>query len=326
MSRTADPFVRRLAAAGDCSPHARGSATPPRTFAPLDDRLDAGSRPPLVEVAAALVQVVRGVLPSCTCAVVTEIGGAWQTIARGGPADETAYLTGHLADLDLTRCDVAMAGRHLVARLPSRRVPAFLLLLSSRDDADLPTGTAGRIYGLLDEAGPKLDAAAGLQRRERALRRLEVLHTHGTGADPVRDVRELEEVVAGLWPAATARYVPRGTAEGLDPVAARIVREACACSTTIVASPLSDATPPLHPVDHAHRLAVVIPGSGALLVEVAAAGEELDLESVAAAGVVARLYALADRERRLQLDREILRGIGAAARRIHDQADPPSVA
>jgi hypothetical protein len=321
MSRTADPLVRRLAAVGDRSPGGCG----PETSASVHDRLHAGMRQPLLEAASSIVHTVRSVVPSCTGALVTEIGGAWQTVARSGPADETAYLTAHLADLDLARCDVALARRHLVARLPTRRVPACLVLLSSRAD-DLPAGIAGRITGLLDDAGPQLDEAAARQRRDRALRRLEVLHSHGAGADPVSHVRQLEEVVAGLWPVATARYVARGTADGLDPTAARIVREACACSTTIVASPHSDATPSLQPVDHAHRLAVVIPGSGALLLEVAAAGEELDVESVAAAGVVARLFALADRERRPQVDREILRGIGLAAGRIRDQSDPPPVA
>jgi hypothetical protein len=43
----------------------------------------------------------------------------------------------------------------------------------------------------------------------------------------------------------------------------RIVREACACSTTVAAASESGATGPLSLVEHAHRLAVTVPGRGA---------------------------------------------------------------
>lgn len=320
MIRTAAPLVRRLAAeTGDGS--LRGSATPPRTFPPLDD--DPGL--PLSDMAGALAEAVRALVPSCTCAIVVRAGDAWQCVARRGPADETAYVRRHLADLDLARCDVALARRHLVARLPARRVSAWLLMVASRDEA-LPDRVAGLVHALLDEAARNLDVAVAIQRRDRALRRLEVLHAHGAGGEPVRDIPELLEAIAGLWGCAAASYVPRDTIGGLDPEAASIVREACACSASVVASLPVSAAGRLLPVEHAHRLAVAVPGFGAVLVEAAAGGEELDPETVAAAAIVARLFAVAERERGLQADREMLRGLAAAvdrARRVQDGDLPP---
>jgi len=329
MFRTAEPPTLRLVApAGDRSrrgaPAVRGATAAPRTFPALDE-LDA-SRPPLPEVAGAIVDAVRLLLPSATCAVVVRAGETRQCIARRGAVDVAAYHRRHLARLDLDRCDIALARRHLVTRLPSRRVRAWLLVLGP-DEGALPDGVARFAHALVDDAGRRLDAALAMQRRDRALRRLEVLHAHGAGAVPARDPDELSEIVAGLWPAAVARYAPRDSIAGLDAEAARIVREACACSTTAVASSTrSGATESLLPVEHVHRLAVAVPGRGAVLVEAAAAGEPLDGETVTAAAVVARLFALAERERRVEAHCEILAGITAArdrARRFaHDDLPP----
>jgi hypothetical protein len=322
MFRTAEPLTRRLAdVAGDRPVH--GSATPPRTFPPLDELDDA--RLPLLDVAGAMTEAVLALVPSCTCAIVVRAGDAWQCIAWRGPvADETRHRR-RLAELDLGRCEMVLARRHLVARLPAQRVAAWLIMLASGDDP-LPDRVAGLVHALLDDAGPNLDAAAAMQARDRALRRLEILHLHGAGGRPVCDEDELVQAVAGLWPCARARYVPRDTMDGLTPEAARIVREACARSTTVVACPAPGAMGPLSPLEHVHRLAVAVPGRGAVLVEVAAGGQELDAESVAAAAVVARLFALAERERRLQDGREVLRGIAVAverARRNEDRGLPP---
>ena len=66
-------------------------------------------------------------------------------------------------------------------------------LRASADEA-LPDRVAGLVHAVLDEAARNLDAAVATQCRGRALRRLEVLHAHGAGGEPVRDIPELPPV------------------------------------------------------------------------------------------------------------------------------------
>jgi hypothetical protein len=166
---------------------------------------------------------------------------------------------------------------------------------------------------------PPLDPPAAVQRRDQALRLLEAVPA-GEATEPVREIRELEEAVSGLWISAVARYVSLDSIDGLDAGAARIVREACASSTIVVVP--SGTAAPLLAVEHAHRLAVAIPGLGALLVEVA--DEQLDPTAVAAAAAMARLYALVEGERRVEVAREIRRGLAAAIERAR-RAQPPTL-
>ena len=55
---------------------------------------------------------------------------------------------------------------------------------------------------MLECAATKLDAAAALQHRDRALRRMELLRAQGDGVE-LRTVRDVEQTVASLWPVAT---------------------------------------------------------------------------------------------------------------------------
>jgi GGDEF domain-containing protein len=143
-----------------------------------------------------------------------------------------------------------------------------------------------------------------LQRRDRALRRLELLRLQG-GGEHVRSVRELETVVAALWPRSSVRYIARDAAATTERPIRRLIREACSNGTTAVdASP--DGASLLTP-HWTHRLAVPVSNNGALLIEPAAAGEVLDEESVAAATVVTRMWSLVERQEALQADLRSLR-------------------
>ena len=112
MSRSTHSLARILSAA---TPAALRPVADPGPF-----ELEGDGGLPLVDVAAAVAAAARGLVPSCTCALVTRIGRSWQVLAQCGPADITGYHEQHLASLELVRSGVIRTGRHLVAGLDSR--------------------------------------------------------------------------------------------------------------------------------------------------------------------------------------------------------------
>lgn len=296
MSRSTNSLARILSAAAPAAQH-------PVAAGPGPFDLEVGGGLPLVDVAAAVAAAARGLVPSCTCALVTRIGRFWQVLAQCGPADITGYREQHLASLELVRSGVIRSGRHLVTGLDSRFAAACLVLIAAPGD-EVPERAPELLQSMLECAATKLDAAAALQRRDRAIRRMELIRAQADGAE-LRTVRDVEQAVASLWPVTTVRYVSRDAAMALERPLRRLVAEACSTGR------LSAEEPPeremLLPADWKHRVVVPVSKSGALLLEVAAAGEPLDDESVAAAMVVARIWALVEREEALQADLRSLR-------------------
>jgi hypothetical protein len=257
---------------------------------------------PLVDVAGAVTAAVRGLVPSCASAIVSRIDGCWQIVAQCGPADVALYHQRHLALLDLGAVGVIRTDRHLIARLASERVAACLLLVAL-PGCDVPERAHELVRAMLECAASKLDGAATLQRRDRALRRRELLDRECSHLP--RSIPELEEAVASLWPRCTARYIAQDALAGLDHATRRLVKSACSTGvTTAMDEPDSMA---LLPSDWVHRIAVPVPSRGALLVEPAAAGERVDGESVAAAKAAALIWSLVATHDNLQAELRSLR-------------------
>ncbi len=265
-------------------------------------RAGAAADLPLVDVAGAVTAAARGLVPSCTSALVIKVGQSWQVLAQSGPADVIGYHRRELTSLDLERCGVVRTDRHLVAGV-SARSAAMCLLLVAAHGREVPDRAPELLRSMLECAADKLDAAAALQHRDRSLRRLELLRAQADGHE-LRSVRDLEHLVASLWPASTVRPLSRDDALGLERRLRRIVGEAC--TTGRLKIDTSDDSG-LRPADWTHRVAVPVTKHGALLIEPAAAGEALDEESVAAATVVARMWALTERQETLEADLRTLR-------------------
>ncbi len=250
-----------------------------------------------------MTAAARGLVPSCTAALVIKVGQSWQVLSQSGQADVIGYHRRQLAALDLGRCGVVLTERHLVAGLNARSAPMCLLLVAAHG-REVPDRAPELLHSMLECAAEKLDAAAALQHRDRALRRLELLRVQGDG-DELRSVRDLERLVASLWPLSTVRYLSRDAALGLERRLRRVVGEACTSGSMKVDTTSDDTS--LRPVDWTHRVAVPVTKQAALLIEPAAAGEALDEESVAAAAVVARIWALVERQQALEADLRSLR-------------------
>ena len=90
MSRSTPSLARILSAATP-------AAVRPVAADPCPFELEGDGGLPLVDLAAAVTAAARGLVPSCTCALVTRIGRSWQVLAHCGPADITGYHEQHLA-------------------------------------------------------------------------------------------------------------------------------------------------------------------------------------------------------------------------------------
>ncbi len=257
-----------------------------------------GSALPLIDVACAVTAAARGLVPSCTAALVTRVGRSWQILAQNGPADVIGYHRRELASLDLGRCGITLSDQHLVAGLDTRGA-AICLVLVAAHGREVPVRAPDLLQSILDCAAEKLDEAAALQRRDRAIRRMELLRGQGQEAG-LRSMRDLEDLVASLWPLATVRYLSRDAALGLERRLRRIIGEACTTGNVAVDATSDD--PNLRTPDWTHRVAVPVSKHGALLIEPAAAGEMLDEETVAAAAVAARMWSLVERQETLEAD------------------------
>ena len=152
--------------------------------------------------------------------------GRWQVLAQCGPADITGYHEQHLASLELVKCGVIRTGRHLVAGLDSR---------SRRRLSG--AGRGARSRGARPGAGAAAARCSSARRRSSTPPRrcsaaigrfagwsCSVPRPTAASSGPVRDV---EQIVASLWPVATVRYVSRDAAMALERPLRRLVGEAC---------------------------------------------------------------------------------------------------
>jgi HD-GYP domain-containing protein (c-di-GMP phosphodiesterase class II) len=307
MSCTATPFERTLSPSAHAfgqtrrTPLTSGSARS-AVGATAASGSGADSGLPLVDVAGAVTAAVRGLVPSCASAILIRIHGCWQILAQSGSADVALHHQRHLASLDLGAAGVIRTDRHLVAKLASEQVAACLLLVAL-PGREVPERAHELVRAMLECAGSKLDGAATLQRRDRALRRRELLDRESSHQP--RSVTDLEEAVASLWPRCAARYIAQDALAGLDHATRRLVKSACSTGVATEMDEPDNTT--LLRSDWVHRIAVPVGSRGALLIEPAAAGEGLDGESVAAAKAAARIWSLVEKHEDLQAELRSLR-------------------
>lgn len=260
---------------------------------------------PVGDVAGALVGAVTALVPGASCALIARIGAGWQMLAHAGSQDLGRYFERHLATVDLELPERVIAARHLVSALPAAAASARVIVVAEPGSV-LPDATFDAVEALLEGAAPKLDAAFSIQARDRAVRRAEMLNAQADGRRPIHQPDELASVVAALWSLASASVVTTRAVAATSQADAALVREACTGRTTAVAIPPAPSRA-LLPVDFAHRLAVATGPHTAILVEVPAAGEELDAETIGCVGVLARLRAIADLHDSLEADLRVLR-------------------
>ncbi len=250
----------------------------------------------LLEVATALAESVRKLVPSCTAAVAVEIGPAWQLLAQCGTVDvagdwRTTYLTAFPPG-ERSRQGAGYA----VSAFPAKNLRALLILLPE-PEAGIPSRVDATIRRLVDEGGPLLDEALEAQQHDRAVRRVTLLERARPGVRPSRVTRDVEAAISSLWPRASVRFHDLDTIRDAPGSTRELVQTAYDLDRLVV----DDATASgLLAADLSYRVAIPFRSHrGAFLVQPWAGGEHLDIESVAAASAIARTAELLDRQHAL---------------------------
>jgi hypothetical protein len=254
-----------------------------------DDHMDIATREvgglPLLEIAEGLANGVHTLLPGCTAAVIVAVGDEWQLLASCGQSDTFGSFDAALAGLVRGNDEAEERPGYLVA--PFSSVTAHTLLVLIGDDGEeLPARAASIVQPLLDTGGILIDRAIAVQERDRAVRRVVLLCQEHTGR-PAHSRSYIEHALTLLWPDTNVRFYDRATLAGASWSERRIVRTACDLDRpTVSRRPVSAGL-----LDRDHRYQIAIPmleQLGALVIDMPAAGEELDTRSVAAAVALTR--------------------------------------
>jgi hypothetical protein len=240
---------------------------------------------PLLEIAEGLANGVHTLLPGCTAAVIVALGDEWQLLASRGQSDTFGSFDAALAGLVRGSDEPAERPGHLVAPFASVTVHALLVLIGD-DGQELPERAPAIVLPLLDAGGILLDRAIAVQERDRAVRRVVLLCQEHTGRPP-HSRAYIEHALTLLWPDTRVRFYDRATLAGASWSERRIVRTACDLDRpTISRRPVSAG---LLERDHRYQIAIpMLEQLGALVIDMPAAGEELDTRSVAAAVALTR--------------------------------------
>ena len=258
---------------------------PSETAMPTHDRThDAGANA-LIEIAYGLANGVHTLIPSATAAVVVSIGSDWQLLAQTGPVDISSTWRANVADQVRDSDLPQQHSDHLVAPFSAVGLHALLIVESATSD-QMPRRAHAIVQPLLDAGGILLDRALEVQDRDRAVRRVVRLCQH-ENARPAHTISDLERAVASLWPEATARFLHPADLSDTCWSSRRLVRTACELDQPSVGStPDHDG---LMPIDLIYQIAIPVPSTGgAILVDVRAGGEELDVRSLATAIAMTR--------------------------------------
>ncbi|MEO9176253.1 MAG: hypothetical protein ABI317_12135 [Gaiellales bacterium] len=235
---------------------------------------------PLPTLAQGLAEGIRTLAPTCTVAVVAAVGSQWQQLARIGSVDIAPHWARAVAErISVTDTPEHDAGQ-LIAPFAAIELHALLVLAPERGE-QVPARVLEAVRSMLTGGGVLLDRAIDAQRRDRLVRRVVSECRLRDGRRP-RTTSELEHTLAGLWPKATAE-LHHGSALGNLPWNARrlIATAARDDHPAIGRTPSHDG---LLPADLRNQIAVPIGnGEGAILIEVDAAGETPDTDTVATA-------------------------------------------
>jgi GGDEF domain-containing protein len=258
----------------------------------------------LLEVAASVAEGARKLVPSCTATVAVELGSAWQLLAQCGNVDVASDWRGALA-VGLPSGERAQQGDgYAVSAFPSSNLRALLILLAE-PETEVPTHAHASLRTLLDEGGALLDDALAVQQRDRAVRRVTLLEHARRQVRPSRVTDDVEDAISSLWPCASVHF------HDLDEIrdAPWSTRGLVQTSYDLDRLVVDDAPGSgLLPADLSYRVAIPFRSRrGAFLVQPWAGGEDLDIESVAAASAVARTAELLDRQHALTTEIRTLR-------------------
>ncbi|HEY1479116.1 MAG TPA: hypothetical protein VGF46_03770 [Gaiellales bacterium] len=235
---------------------------------------------PVFEIAEGLANGVHTLLPGCTAAVVIAIGPDWQLLAERGPVDVSAAWRATLADEVRANDRASEQADYLVAPFSSV-LSHVLLVLVPNEGATLPERAYAIVQPLLDAGGILLDRAIAVQERDQAVRRV-VLLCRENGGSASHSTDDLEHSLTLLWHDSSARFYDRSLMAGAGWSTRRIVRTACDLDQpTISRRPVNGG---LLDRDLRYQIAIPLPArNGAIVIDVPAAGAELDTRSVAAA-------------------------------------------
>ncbi len=159
----------------------------------------------LLEVASALVESARKLVPSCTVAIGVEIGSAWQVLARCGTVDVTADWRSGLAVALPCGEHQHQGDGYAVSAFPTKNLRALLILLAE-PAADVPSRVHATVRTLLHEGGRLLDEALAAQEHDRAVRRVTLLERARRGVRPSRVTHDVEDAISSLWPRASVHF------------------------------------------------------------------------------------------------------------------------
>ncbi len=250
----------------------------------------------LLEVAEALAESVRKLVPSCTAAVVAEIGPAWQLLAQCGTVDVAADWRTPFATRLPSGERARQGDGYAVSAFPAKDLRALVILIAE-PEARVPLRVDATIRRLLDEGGALLDEALAAQQHDRAVRRVTLLERARPGVRPSRVTDDVEAAISSLWPRASVHFHDLDTIHDAPWSTRRLVQTAFDLDRLVV----DDATGSgLLPAGLSYRVAIPFRSRrGAFLVQPWAGGEDLDIESVAAASAIARTAELLDRQHAL---------------------------
>jgi hypothetical protein len=235
---------------------------------------------PLPTLAQGLAEGIRSLEPSCTAAVVVGMDSQWQQLGRSGSVDIAPHWTRAIAerisDTDTPEHD---AGK-LMAPFAAIDLHAMLVLAPEQGE-DVSSDVLETIRSMLTGGGVLLDRAIDVQRRERLVRRV-VSECRLRDGRPPRTTRDLERMVAELWPGATAELHHASALGNLPWNARRLITTAARDGhPTMGRTPSHDG---LLPADLRSQVAIPVGnGEGAILIEFDAAGELPDTDSVTTA-------------------------------------------
>jgi HD-GYP domain-containing protein (c-di-GMP phosphodiesterase class II) len=236
--------------------------------------------------------------------VAVEIGAAWQLVAQVGSVEVVSDPRGTLA-VGLPRGERSQDGDgYAVSAFPTANLRALLIVLAETE-AEVPAHLHARLRTLLDEGGALLDDAVAVQQRDRAVRRVTLLEHARSEVRPSCVTHDVEDAISSLWPSASVRFYDLGEIREAPWSTRGLMQTSYDLDRLVVDDAPGSG---LLPADLSYRVAVPFRSRrGAFLVQPRAGGEELDIESVAAASAVARTAELLDRQHALASEIRTLR-------------------
>ena len=143
-----------------------------------------GARPPaLLDVAGEIAAGVHELVPSCSCAVVVQLGVGWQVVGQSGRDDVAGGR--HEAIAEAIAHGKAQRHGGLVETFGSHALVSRLVLAADGDEP-IPEVAREAVQAVLQQGGALLDRALAAQQRDRAIRPSPSRRRTATGSRPRR--------------------------------------------------------------------------------------------------------------------------------------------